>query len=179
MKMVLGISKRHWLLIFAAVLSVVIINVIGIWIDLPSKAYTEKFEDMAPGVFDSMNCDPQYLTVFLMFLLVAVVLTATAWFAVFLSKKPFLQGLSAVLRYASELLTAILVGGIFAAISICLAANWIDHFWCGPLYGLLWSPFVVEWSMKFAFPATSLLIFWAMRLSNQHYYQPSHNEELQ
>jgi hypothetical protein len=171
MKVALGISKRQWLLVFAAVMSVVIINIIGIWSDLPSKVYTEKLGDMAPEFFDLMNCNPPYLTVFLKFLLVTSLLTAIAWFIVFLPEKPFLQRLPSVLKYASELLMAILIGGVFAVVSISFASNWVYDFWCGPLYGLLWSAFVYYWSIRLIFPVTTVLIFWAMYLSNQHYDQ--------
>lgn len=167
--MIVGISKWQWLLILIAVASVMLVNVIGIWHSIRfNKMQVEEVKHVDPELLELYNCDYPYLAVSLRFLITAILLSALAWLTVFLSAKAFFQRLPLILKYGSELLVATLVGVVFAIVSILLCANWVYDFWCGPLYGLLMSGFVHYWSKRLVFPATSVLIFWAMHLSNRN-----------
>ena len=82
--MIVGISKRQWLLILAAVAIVILVNVIGIWYYLrPYKMLVEEIND--PELLDLITCDYPYLAVFLKFSITAILLGALAWLMVFLS----------------------------------------------------------------------------------------------
>jgi hypothetical protein len=165
----IGISRRQWLLILTAVATAILINVIGIWYFLrPYKMWLEETTDVDPEFLDLITCDDYpYLAVFLKFLITAILLGALAWIVVFLSTRALCQRLPLIPKYGSELLTAISVGIVFAIGSILLSNNWVHDFRCWEEYGLSQSGFVYYWSKRLVFPVTSVLIFWAMYLSNK------------
>lgn len=169
--MLIGISRRQWLLILTAVSVVVVINGIGIWDfinDLRMRIEAES--DLVLKLFGL--CDPPpYLAVFSKFLITIILLVAIAWLTVFLSKKGLFQRLPSIVKHGGELLIAVFVGSVFTVVSIELSNNWVNDFYCGSYYGLLGSEFVHYWSTRLVFPVASMLMFVAMLLSNQHFSQ--------
>jgi len=162
----IGISKRQWLLVLAAVAIVTAINGIGIWDFVHDfRISIEAKPDLVSELL--RPCDPPpYLAVFSKFLIAIILLVAIALLAIFLSKKMLFQRLSSIVKHGSELLIAVFIGSIFTVVSIALSSSWVDDLWCG--FSVLWSEFVYYWSTRLVFPATSMLMFGAMLISHRY-----------
>ncbi|MGC9396019.1 MAG: hypothetical protein ACP5J4_14340 [Anaerolineae bacterium] len=170
-----GISKRQWLLVLAAVATVIVINGIGIWDFIHNfRVWIEAKPDLVSELYWLCN-PPHYLAISSKFLIAGISLVVIAWQVAFLSTKAFFQKWPTTTKYGSELLVAIFVGSVFAVISIVLSNSWVHDLYCGSYYGLLGSKFVHLWSISLVFPATSTLMFVAMLISNQHFSQHSVN----
>ena len=161
--MIAGINKPQWLLITASTLIVLVINAVGMWQDF--LVYELRGTQLSE-IYRSYGCGNPWPNIIPETFGAIVLLLAIAWQAVHMSRKSSFQELPLRLKYASELLIAILVGVVFTVISVSFSSIWVYDFWCGPVLGLLKSSLVSWWSPRFVLPATSMLIFWAIYLSN-------------
>jgi hypothetical protein len=161
--MIAGINKPQWLLIIPALLIVLVVNTMGMWQQF--QIYKAR-QQAWPEIYTDFACSIPWMKIILEGIVVTIFLMVFAWLLVFLSRRAFFQKLPSRLRYGSELLIALLAGATFMVTSILFSDGWIQYFWCGPMAGLSKSSLVLYLSPRLVLPATSVLIFWAMYLSN-------------
>ena len=173
--MILGIHKRQWPFILAAVACVLLLNLEGMRREvLANNLRWERISESATESGVSLEilaslyrCTYPWREIALEILGVGLSLAVLAWLVVWLSRRAFFQRVPLGLRVGIEVALALGVGVAFAAASIAYAFHWYDDFWCRPMYGLAYPRFVYLWSQRFVFPAASALTFLAMMLSNR------------
>ena len=162
-KMIAGISKSQWLLIMVSETIVLLINGFGMW---EKDLLYESRRLHLPELYKVYDCGTPWPKVIPETMVTTTLLLLIAWLIVFMSRQLFFQKLPLKLKIGSQGLIAIFVGIIFMIASISFSDSWVFDFWCGDLYGLLYSSSVRFLSVWLILPATSLLIFWATYISN-------------
>ena len=162
--MKLGIQKRQWIILFSALTLPLIINATAI----QQEIETQGFLQFLSGTYQPSNPNlplaslseillPSSLSIlFLGFLI---------WLVFLVSNQLFFQKQHLVAKLIETLLIALLIAKTFEIVSgMIMPLAWLPQF-NDYLLGLPISSFAINWSRWFIFPATAIILFIALMLS--------------
>jgi hypothetical protein len=165
--MSIGTQKRQWFLILLALSAPLLLNIIALWQDIGTDSILKIWNGTYPqpllGFLGSVyNPLPE---IFLKLLLFLFALGFLAWFVVFITSKEFFQKQSQMVKLFEIGIMALVTAVVFDIVSsFMMPLIWLPKFH-DYLLGLPSSPFMINWSRWFIFPATAIILFIASLLS--------------
>ena len=165
--MIIGIQKRQWVLLFVVLSMPFLLNIVAIWQDLGidsilkllNGTYPQPLLGFLGGAYNPL---PE---IFLKLLFFVIALGFLAWFMIFISSKAFFQKQPQVAKLTEIGVMALLTAVVFGVVAgLFMPLVWLPKFH-DYLLGLPASPFMVNWSRWFIFPATTIILFITIFLS--------------
>jgi len=160
--MKLGIQKRQWLLLFLVLSFPLLLNAMAIWQELGTVGVLR----LLVGTYQPPNPNlpiASFADIVSEILFSLVLLGLLSWLVIFVANKSFFQKQWLVVRLLECSLVALFVAKVFETLTgFFMPFAWLPEFY--DQIGLPISPFTLDWSHWFIFPATAILLFIAMFL---------------
>ena len=165
--MVIGIQKRQWALLLAALIMPLLLNAVAIWQDVGVASILKMLNGTYPrpllgflgGTYNPLP------GIFLKLLFFVIALGLLTWLMVFMSSKVFFQKQPQVAKLFEIGVAALLIAIVFVVVAgFLMPLVWLPIFH-SYLLGLPASPFMEYWSRWFILPTTAIILFIAMFLS--------------